>query len=239
MSWPWIGIEPMSCGLALLIWRCKPLSYWKPKPKPPHSTLRSSHCWQLRRWLTVRLRQPKAWEGCTLQTSNLIWGQHSFFQFEFHCLALDVLWFSVSFSLFPALSHSISLFSAFIYFSSISFSSPICLSSLPVFSGHYIYLEASSPTQQGDKAQIESGSLAATTSTCMMSLWYHMRGSGTGTLNVYMVKNTGEERLLFNRTGHQGDKYVHWCNLLVQFADIHTVDRALEIRITVSTWREM
>ena len=60
------------------------------------------------------------------------------------------------------------LFSAFIYFSSISFSSPICLSSLPVFSGHYIYLEASSPTQQGDKAQIESGSLAATTSTCMM-----------------------------------------------------------------------
>lgn len=37
-----------------------------------------------------------------------------------------------------------------------------------------------------------------------MQLWYHMRGKGMGTLNVYQQSEEGKEALIFSQTGDQG-----------------------------------
>ncbi|XP_057298293.1 MAM and LDL-receptor class A domain-containing protein 2-like isoform X2 [Hydractinia symbiolongicarpus] len=51
--------------------------------------------------------------------------------------------------------------------------------------GNYMYIEGSYPRQPGDKARIESFDHGPTKGTCV-EFYYHMRGSGIGTLNVYI-----------------------------------------------------
>ncbi|XP_068678798.1 meprin A subunit alpha-like isoform X2 [Montipora foliosa] len=80
-------------------------------------------------------------------------------------------------------------------------------------SGKYLYVESSSPAQEGDKARLLSVTFPATADRCL-SFWYHMYGSSTGTLNVYITQE-GSSSLVFSKAGQQGDK---WLQAKVSFA---------------------
>ena len=53
-----------------------------------------------------------------------------------------------------------------------------------LFVGHYMYIEASAPRKQGDKARLMSPTYTDNSAICVQ-FWYHMYGNGIGTLNVY------------------------------------------------------
>lgn len=57
----------------------------------------------------------------------------------------------------------------------------------PYFPGTFMFIEASAPRRVGDKAIFRSENFERTTGTgrCLR-FWYHMAGSGMGTLNVYI-----------------------------------------------------
>ena len=73
--------------------------------------------------------------------------------------------------------------------------------------GKYLYVEASSPAQEGDEARLISGQFPATAGRCL-SFWYHMYGSSTGTLNVYILDKGGKKSLIWSKSGEQGDKWI-------------------------------
>ena len=69
------------------------------------------------------------------------------------------------------------------------------------FQGYYMYIETSSPRQQGDNAKLElylpgNGELGC------LTFYYHMYGADIGTLNVFSGKMT-----VFNKSGDQGDMW--------------------------------
>ena len=47
-----------------------------------------------------------------------------------------------------------------------------------------MYIEASAPSKQGDKARLMSPTYTDNSAICVQ-FWYHMYGNGIGTLNVY------------------------------------------------------
>ncbi|XP_071479396.1 MAM and LDL-receptor class A domain-containing protein 1-like, partial [Diadema antillarum] len=53
-------------------------------------------------------------------------------------------------------------------------------------SGYYLYTEASNPMRNGDRAQLASFTISRTlVGQCEVRFFYHMKGKGIGTLNVY------------------------------------------------------
>ena len=72
--------------------------------------------------------------------------------------------------------------------------------------GNYLYVEASSPAQEGDKARLLSKQFPATAGRCL-SFWYHMYGESTGTLNVYLKEKDGKSTLAWSKSGDQGDQW--------------------------------
>ncbi|XP_013382414.1 MAM and LDL-receptor class A domain-containing protein 2 [Lingula anatina] len=63
-------------------------------------------------------------------------------------------------------------------------------------SGHYIYLETSG-SNYGEKARLESAVFTPSTTTeCKLSFYYYMYGEDTNQLNVYIIANSTETRLL-------------------------------------------
>lgn len=52
--------------------------------------------------------------------------------------------------------------------------------------GHYIYIEASSPRKPGDNAMLVSALQPSPTSDQCFEFWYSMYGVETGTLNLYI-----------------------------------------------------
>ena len=73
--------------------------------------------------------------------------------------------------------------------------------------GKYLYVEASSPAQDGDKGRLLSNQFPATAGRCL-SFWYHMYGSSTGTLNVYILDKDDKSTLVWSKSGEQGDKWI-------------------------------
>ncbi|EDO44567.1 predicted protein, partial [Nematostella vectensis] len=73
-------------------------------------------------------------------------------------------------------------------------------------SGYYLYLEASSPAQEGYKARLLSKVFKASPVRCL-SFWYQMYGSAMGELSVYVTANGVEERV-WSRQGNQGDMWL-------------------------------
>ncbi|XP_031549766.1 uncharacterized protein LOC116287250 [Actinia tenebrosa] len=71
--------------------------------------------------------------------------------------------------------------------------------------GSYLYAEASGPAQAGDKARLLSKTFKATEGRCL-SFWYHMKGSGMGTLNVHIQDGNGE-RQVWSVSGNKGDQW--------------------------------
>ncbi|GFR70361.1 MAM and LDL-receptor class A domain-containing protein 1 [Elysia marginata] len=76
-------------------------------------------------------------------------------------------------------------------------------------SGHYIYIEASSPRRPDDKAIIESPLITSLTEQCLV-FWYHMFGQHVNTLNLY-TKLKGQfsgPQLIWRRIGAQENGWV-------------------------------
>ncbi|XP_044182256.1 MAM and LDL-receptor class A domain-containing protein 1-like isoform X1 [Acropora millepora] len=69
-------------------------------------------------------------------------------------------------------------------------------------SGHYMYIETSSPRVQGDSARLEKGGLSFNTTKCL-SFSYHMFGTSMGELNVLV----GDKTVVFTRSGNQGNAW--------------------------------
>ncbi|KAK3591925.1 hypothetical protein CHS0354_005145 [Potamilus streckersoni] len=81
-------------------------------------------------------------------------------------------------------------------------------------SGHYMYMEASSPTQEGDQARLESPVYPARFSDSCFELYYHMLGPDdpkhVGSLEVFIRKQlqeSGDLQPLFYKEGNQGDEW--------------------------------
>ena len=62
--------------------------------------------------------------------------------------------------------------------------------SLNISQGYYMYIETSY-SSLGDKAELASYRYFASSPNCQMSLWYHMYGSGVGSLQVKIKKSDG------------------------------------------------
>ncbi|XP_041365734.1 MAM and LDL-receptor class A domain-containing protein 1-like [Gigantopelta aegis] len=75
-------------------------------------------------------------------------------------------------------------------------------------SGHYLFIEASSPRQLGDKARIVSIVFQPSTSVpyCTMRMYYNMYGKDVASLSIYMrTAINGVLKTLWKRTGEVGN----------------------------------
>lgn len=71
-----------------------------------------------------------------------------------------------------------------------------------------MFIEASLPRKQGDTARLISETMTKHWSTKVpycLRFWYHMTGSGIGTLNLYVKTGTGKlnEQLIWRLSGNQ------------------------------------
>lgn len=77
-------------------------------------------------------------------------------------------------------------------------------------SGHYMYIEASLPRKQGDKARLVSEYFQPTGSRgrCV-NFAFHMYGVGMGTLNVYIKTGQGNqsESIIWSVSGDHGNTW--------------------------------
>nr|XP_026693747.1 MAM and LDL-receptor class A domain-containing protein 1-like isoform X2 [Ciona intestinalis] len=73
--------------------------------------------------------------------------------------------------------------------------------------GRYLFIEASWPRVEGDKARLLSTDISCATNTSpTFTFWYNMHGTGTGVLRVYtMVGAT--TNLLWQLSGNQGEDW--------------------------------
>ncbi|EDO47788.1 predicted protein [Nematostella vectensis] len=71
--------------------------------------------------------------------------------------------------------------------------------------GWYMYVEASNGNSY-DLGRLESGSLKQSSATCQMNFWYHMYGTGIGSLYVYLKVGLTYSRVL-EISGNQGNKW--------------------------------
>ena len=77
----------------------------------------------------------------------------------------------------------------------------IISSCLPL-QGYYMYIETSSPRQQGDNAKLNSPKLQFSGSMCL-KFYYHMYGANIETLNVIIKGNN-----VFTASGNKGNKWL-------------------------------
>ena len=73
---------------------------------------------------------------------------------------------------------------------------------MPSSTGYYMYVETSSPRQEGDYAKLSSPKLQFSGSMCLQ-FYYHMFGAGMGTLTVSINGNS-----VFNASGDKGDMWL-------------------------------
>ncbi|XP_078334103.1 MAM and LDL-receptor class A domain-containing protein 1-like [Crassostrea virginica] len=74
--------------------------------------------------------------------------------------------------------------------------------------GHYLYLEASSPRRQGDRCWLVSPRFSATTNTCFQ-FWYSMSGQGIGSLSVIVkYPDAGTNTTVWSLSGDQGNRWI-------------------------------
>jgi hypothetical protein len=67
--------------------------------------------------------------------------------------------------------------------------------------GHYAFIESSRPRVKGDKAWLQSPKINPTTRKCL-HFWYHMLGSGIGSLNV-VVRTATTNKTVWSLSGAQ------------------------------------
>ena len=82
------------------------------------------------------------------------------------------------------------------------FDEVVDFSLLPTSTGNYMYIETSSPRQQGDKAKLNSPGLQFSGSMCL-KFYYHMYGADIATLNVMINGNN-----VFSASGDKGNRWL-------------------------------
>ena len=99
-------------------------------------------------------------------------------------------------------------------------------------SGRYLYAEASGKSKN-DSAALASATIGPTSTfryaskPCMMSFWYHMRGSRIGSLNVYQATNYGSmDNLVWAKSGDQGSRWVKGVVSLTSDKDFQIIIQA-------------
>nr|XP_014344169.1 PREDICTED: MAM and LDL-receptor class A domain-containing protein 1-like [Latimeria chalumnae] len=70
--------------------------------------------------------------------------------------------------------------------------------------GHYMYIDASAPSQPGDIARLDSPIYPP--STQCLRFWYHMYGVHTSFLRVYLKRRNSTE-LVLSKAGNQGNEW--------------------------------
>lgn len=88
--------------------------------------------------------------------------------------------------------------------------------------GHYMYIEASTPRMDGDKAVLKTPKFAQVQLACL-KFWYHMKGSGIGSLSVYessdvtksSTLHSTKKTLLWTKTAEQGP---NWLKAQIEFS---------------------
>uniref|UniRef100_A0A4W3I6R7 MAM domain containing 2a n=1 Tax=Callorhinchus milii TaxID=7868 RepID=A0A4W3I6R7_CALMI len=79
--------------------------------------------------------------------------------------------------------------------------------------GHYMYIEASH-MRRGYNARLLTWQLREFTGRQCLTFFYHMYGLGTGSLNVYLIKEKTQETLMWNRKGEQS---ISWLKAFVDY----------------------
>ena len=74
--------------------------------------------------------------------------------------------------------------------------------------GKYIYIETSFPSVNGDRAQLRSRWIDPSCKPCKLNFWYHMYGTTTNKLNVYMKPRSGSMTTLWTKSGDQGNQWL-------------------------------
>ncbi len=88
--------------------------------------------------------------------------------------------------------------------------------------GYYLHMEAS-PMRPGQTVRLLSRPLRGSRGPQCLRFYYHMYGSGTGQLSVYLNKN-GEDMLLWQRSGEQS---IAWLRATVEYQ----CDRQHQVRV--------
>ena len=70
-----------------------------------------------------------------------------------------------------------------------------------------MFVEASAPRKRGDKARLIGPHFPPTTGKCLR-FFYHMYGSGTGTLAVYLRHYNMLGRAAWKQSGNQGNTWL-------------------------------
>ncbi|XP_033751988.1 MAM and LDL-receptor class A domain-containing protein 1-like [Pecten maximus] len=73
-------------------------------------------------------------------------------------------------------------------------------------SGSYLYIEASSPRRNNDKARLSSATISTTGPKCL-KFWYHMYGTDVKTLNVYTKVGSTYGTPVWSHTGTLSNKW--------------------------------
>ena len=95
-------------------------------------------------------------------------------------------------------------------------------------SGYYIYIESSAPRKPNDKARLISRAIlpAKPKDGCVFTFYYHMFGTGTGTLNVYIqTKSGGYKTRVWTKSGNRGD---FWERATIALSSAQTFQLVLE-----------
>jgi len=71
-----------------------------------------------------------------------------------------------------------------------------------MFTGHYMYIETSSPRTMGDNAKLEI-SLSGNGELYCLEFYYHMYGSTMGTLKVF-----SGSAVVFDASGNHGNQWI-------------------------------
>ncbi|XP_041094433.1 apical endosomal glycoprotein [Polyodon spathula] len=75
-------------------------------------------------------------------------------------------------------------------------------------SGHFVFVDASSPDLGGHSARLLSYPQRSSVETMCLSFWYHLMGPQTGTLSLKLRLGGGdEETVLWTRSGTQGNEW--------------------------------
>ena len=76
-----------------------------------------------------------------------------------------------------------------------------------LIAGHYFYIEASSPRRYGQKARMLTPVYPATSGECIQ-FYYHMYGTGMGTLVLHTMSNGQITGDIFTKSGNQGNRWI-------------------------------
>ena len=96
----------------------------------------------------------------------------------------------------------VSLVKSWLSTESTQFNELVDNSLLPTSIGYYMYIETSSPRQQGDNAKLNSPKLPFSGSMCL-KFYYHMYGANIGKLEVMISGNK-----VFTASGDKGNKWL-------------------------------